>query len=96
MTMTEDILKEAARIVRTELPKHMPHELKINDVEAECLPGPDCEDYIHVNVILERKQPDPDARKLLHFNQVIRPIFERAGVMLIPTISYSNASELAG
>ena len=96
MTMTGDILKEAARIVRTELPKHMPHELKINDVEAECLPGPDDEDYIHVNVILDRMQPDPDARELLHFNQAIRPIFERAGVMPIPTISYSNASELAG
>ena len=87
----QNILNEASRIVRTELPKHLSADFGINDVAAEILSGPDCEDYIYVNVILEGGQPDPDAHELLRFNEALRPIFERAGVIPIPTISYSNA-----
>ena len=50
--MARGILKEAARIIRTELPKHLSAGFVINNVEAETLHGPNCEDYIHVNVIL--------------------------------------------
>ena len=50
--MARGILKEAARIIRTELPKHPSAGFVINNVEAETLQGPNCEDYIHVNVIL--------------------------------------------
>ena len=95
MTTSADILKEAARIVRTELPKHLPSEFAINGVEAESLPSPDDEDYIHVNVILEDNHPELDARKLLDFKQAIRPMFEGAGVEPIPAISFSNRSELS-
>ena len=49
MTTAQGILTEAARIVRTELPKYLSADFAINDVEAEIRPGPDCEDYIHVN-----------------------------------------------
>ena len=35
MTTAQDILKEAARIVRTELPKHLTGGFVINNVEAE-------------------------------------------------------------
>ena len=94
MTSSTDTLKQAVRIVRTELPKHLPDEFKVTDVQSEWLPGPDCEDYLHVNVIFEGYHPEPDARKLLQFNQTVRPIFERAGIMPIPTISYSNRSEI--
>ena len=95
MTTAHDILKEAARIVRTELPKHLSAEFAINDVEAESRPGSDCEEYIHVNVILEDDHPELDARKLLRFKQTLNPMFERAGIVPSPTISYSNRSEFA-
>ena len=93
MTTNQDILKEAARIVRTELPKHLSDEFTINDVEAESLPGPDDEEYIHINVILKDNHPELDARELLQFKQAVRPMFENAGVMPIPAISFSNAGE---
>ena len=64
-------------------------------MEAESRPGPDCEDYIHVNVILEDDHPELDARKLLRFKQTLHPMFERAGIVPSPTISYSNRGELA-
>ena len=92
MTTSEDILKEADRIVRTELHKHLPGAFAINGVEAESLPGPDDEDYIHVNVILEDNHPELDPRKLLDFKQAIRPMFEGPGVEPIPAISFSNRS----
>ena len=95
MTATADILKEATRIVRDELPKHLPAEFVIDDVEAESQPGPYCEDYIHVNVILEDDHPALDPRKLLRFKQALHPMFEGAGIVPSPTISYSNRSELA-
>ena len=95
MTTAQDILKEAARIVRTELPKHLTGGFVINNVEAETLPGPEDEDYIHVNVILEDDHPELDARKLLRFKQTLHPMFERAGIVPSPTISYSNRGELA-
>ena len=38
MTTAQDILKEAARIVRSELPKHLSADFAINDVEAESRP----------------------------------------------------------
>ena len=56
MTTAQDILTEAARIVRTELPKYLSADFAINDVEAEIRSGPDCEDYIHVNVMLEKER----------------------------------------
>jgi hypothetical protein len=95
MTTAKDILKEAARIVRAELPKHLPDDFVISNVEAESLSGPDREDYIHVNVILEDDHPELDARKLLTFKQTMHPMFERAGITPSPTISYSNRGELA-
>ncbi|MCY4558033.1 MAG: hypothetical protein OXF79_17030 [Chloroflexi bacterium] len=94
MTTSKDTLDHAVRIVRTELPKHLSREFTITDVQSEWLPGPDCEDYLHVNVILEDHHPEPDPRKLLKFNQTVRPIFERAGIVPVPTISYSNRSEI--
>ena len=94
MTAATDTLEEAARIVRNELPKHLPSEFVIDDVEAESLPGPCCEDYIHVNVILEDDHPALDPRKLLRFKQDTQPMFESAGIVPSPTISYSNRSEL--
>lgn len=94
MTTSKNALNNAVRIVRTELPKHLSDEFKITDVQSEWLPGPDCEDYLHVNVILEDPHPEPDPRKLLQFNRTVRPMFERAGIMPIPTISYSNRSEI--
>ena len=39
MTTAQDILKEAARIVRSELPKHLSADFAINDVEAESRPA---------------------------------------------------------
>ena len=95
MTTNTDVLNNAARIVRTELPKHLSTEFVINEVEAELLPGPNYEDYIHVNVIPQDDHPELDARKLLDFKQAIRPIFEHAGVEPIPAISFSNAAELS-
>ena len=94
MTTAQDILKEAARIVRSELPKHLSADFAINDVEAESRPGGD-EDYIHVRVILEDDHPALDPRKLLRFKQTLHPMFERAGIVPSPTISYSNRGELA-
>ena len=94
MTASTDTLNHAVRIIRAELPKHLSDEFKITDVQSEWLPGPDCEDYIHINVILEDHCPALDARKLLRFNQTVRPIFERAGIMPIPTISYSHRSQI--
>lgn len=95
MTTSTDTLSHAVRIVRAELPKHLSDGFKITDVQSEWLPGPDCEDYIHINVILDDHHPEPDARKLLQFNQTVRPLFERAGIMPIPTISYSQRSDIA-
>ena len=95
MTVTSDILKEASRIVRNELPKHLPAEFVIDGVEVESQPGPYCEDYIHVNVILEDNHPDLDPRKLLRFKQALYMMFEQAGIVPSPTISYSKRSELA-
>ena len=95
MTTSADILKEAARIVRNELPKHLSDDFVINNVQAESLPGPDCEDYIHVMVILEDNHPELDASQLLRFKQTLHPMFERAGIVPSPTISYSNRGELA-
>ena len=95
MTTTAHILRQAERIVRTELPKHLSDSFVVDDVQAESLPGPDDEDYIHVNVILEDGHPEVDVPKVLEFNRTLRPIFERAGVKPIPAISYSNRSEIA-
>ena len=95
MTTAQDILKKAARIVRTELPKHLSADFAINDVEAKSRPGPDCENYIHVNFIFEDDHPELDARKLLRFKQTLHPMFEHAGIVPSPTISYSNRGELA-
>lgn len=95
MTMSEHILHEAARIVRTGLPRYLSVEFVVSDVRTESRPGPDGEDYIHVNVILEDGHPGLDFRKVLEFSQAIRPEFERAGVTPIPTISYSNTGEFA-
>ena len=96
MTTDTDILKEAARIVRTELPNHLSDRFTISDVEVERLPGPDDEEYIHVNVILEDEHPELEPRKILEFNRAIRPMFEHAGVWPIPAISYSNRGEFPG
>ncbi len=52
MTTARGILKQAARIVLAELPMHLSADFVINNVEAETLHGPNCEDYIHVDVIL--------------------------------------------
>ena len=93
MTATADILKEATRIVRSELPKHLPADFVV-DVEAESQSGPYCEDYIHVNVILADDHPALDPRELLKFKQALHPMFEGAGIVPSPTISYSNQSEL--
>lgn len=92
--MTPDILKEAERIVRTEFPKRMPTDFVIDDVEVEILDGPFCEDYIHLNVILEDGHPEFDGHILNRFDHDLYPIFERAGVMPVPTISYSDRSEM--
>lgn len=96
MTTTEKMLQTAARIVRSELPTYLPGDLRMNDVKAECLPGPDDEDYIHVNVILEDGHVEIDVKNVLEFNRKLRPLFERAGVKPVPAISYSSRSEVAG
>ena len=96
MTTTGKMLEAATRIVRNELPKYLSGELRMNDVRAECLPGPDDEDYIHVNVILEDSNARIDVKNVLEFNKKLRPLFERAGVKPCPTISYSSRSEVDG
>lgn len=93
MTTSTDILREAARVVREELPKHFAEEFTISDVQAESLPGPYGEDYIHVNVILEDGHPELEAWKVVEFSGTMRPLLENAGVSPIPGISYSNRSE---
>ncbi len=95
MIATADILKEAPRILRSEFPKHLPADFVVDDVEAESQLGPYCEDYIHVNVILDDDHPALDPRQLPKFKQALRPMFEGAGIVSSPTISYSNRSELA-
>ena len=95
MTTTSDILEQAVSIVKSELPKHWSTDIKMNDVRAEWLLGPDDEEYIHLNVILEDGHPDIDVRKVLDFNRALRPMFERASVKPIPAISYSNIKEVA-
>lgn len=95
MTTTGEMLEAAARIVRNELPEYLPGDLRMNDVRAECLPGPDGEDYIHVNVILEDGHADIDVKRVLEFNRKLRPLFESAGVKPAPAISYSSRSEVA-
>ena len=40
MTTAQDILREAARVVGTELPKHLSDDFAINHVEAESRPHP--------------------------------------------------------
>ena len=96
INITEETLTKAIRIVQTELPKHLSDSFVVDDVQAESLPGPDDEDYIHVNVILEDGHPEIDVPNLVEFTRTLRPIFERAGVKPIPAISYSNKSEIAG
>ena len=96
MTSTAKMLDAAARVVRNELPKYLAGDLRMNDVRAECLPGPDDEDYIHVNVILEDGHAEIDVKKVLEFNRKLRPLFERAGVKPVPAISYSRRSEVGG
>ena len=93
MTTNTDILKEAVRTVRTELPNHLSDRFTISDVEVEKLAGPDDEEYIHVNVVLEDEHLELEPRKILEFNRAIRPMFEHAGVCPIPAISYSNRGE---
>ena len=93
MNIIDDKLNKAAQIIRTELPNHLSPDFIISDVQAKSLPGPDEEDYIHVNVILADGHPELEARKVLEFNEAIRPKCELAGVTPIPTISYSRASE---
>lgn len=95
MTTKNDMPERAARIVKDELPKHWSGDIKMNDVRGEWLPGPDDEDYIHLNVSLDDGHPEIDVRKVLDFNRTLRPIFERAGVRPIPVISYSNIKEVA-
>ncbi len=96
MTTTEKMLQAAARVVRNELPAYLPGDLRMSDVRAECLPGPDDEDYIHVNVILEDGNARIDVKNVLECNRKLRPLFERAGVKPVPAISYSSRSEVAG
>ena len=95
MTTKNDMPQRAARIVKDELPKHWSGGIRVNDVRGEWLPGPDDEDYIHLNIILEDGHPDIDVRKVLDFDRTLHPIFERAGVQPIPVISYSNTKEIA-
>lgn len=92
--MTPDILKEAERIVRTEFPKRMPTDFVINDVEVDVREGPFCEDYIHVRIILEDDHPEFDGHVLNKFSLDTYAIFEGAGVVPVPTISYSDRSEM--
>ena len=94
--ITGENLAEAIRIVRAELPKHLSNQFVVDDVRAESLPGPDDEDYIHVNVIMEDGHPEMDIPRLVEFNRVIRPLFESAGIKPVTPISYSNKSEIAG
>ena len=39
MATADDILKEAARAVRSELPKHLLDDFVTNDIDAESRPG---------------------------------------------------------
>lgn len=96
MSIVDDILNKATQIIRTELPNHLSADFVVSDVQANSLPGPDEEDYIHVNVILADGHPELEVRKVLEFNEAIRPKCELAGVTPIPTISYSKASEFNG
>ena len=93
MSAINETLNQAARIVRDELTKHLPHRVIINDVEAENRPAED-DDYIHIVVILEDYHPELTTRDLLKFRHAMQPMFEKAGIVPSPTISYANRSEL--
>lgn len=92
--MTPDMLKKAKRIVWAELPKYLSGDFVIDDVEAEVLDGPFCEDYIHVRVILKDGHPNLDAHRTGDFRYYTYAVFEDAGVIPPPTISFSNRSEI--
>ena len=91
--MTPEILERAKRITWTELPKYLTREFVIDDIEAEILDGPFCEDYMHLNVILEDGHPGLDVRKTLKFRRETYSVFEDAGVIPVPVISFSDRSE---
>ena len=93
--MTPDMLKAAERIVWVELPKYLPkgEGFVIDEIESEVLDGPFCEDYMHLNVILEDGHPDLDVRETLKFRRETYPVFEDAGVIPVPVISFSDRSE---
>ena len=92
--VTDETLKEAKRIVRAELPKYLGGEFVIDDIEAEVLDGPFGWDYIHLNVILQDGHPYLDARRTGDFRYYTYSVFENAGVIPIPVVSFSNRSEI--
>ena len=94
MTTTAETLSKATNIIRTELPSHLTGDFVIDGVEAECRPGPENEDYIHIMVILKDNHPDLAPRKVLEFSQAVTPLFEQAGIIPSPTISYANRNEI--
>ena len=95
MTTAAYILAQTARIVKDELPQHMPDGFTIDDVQVEYRQGPEDEDYIHVNVILQDDHPDLDPRKQIQSNRTLHDAFIRAGIDPTPVISYSKRGEMA-
>ncbi len=95
MTTDTATLAKIADIIWSQLPKYLPNDFIINEVKAENLPGPDDEDYVHVVVILEDDHPQLDPRKTLEFSSDMRALFEEAGIVHSPNISYANRSELS-
>ena len=93
--MTPDMMREAKRIVWAELPKYLTEGegFVIDEIQSEILDGPFCEDYMHLNVILEDGHPDLDARKTVKFRHEMYTLFESAGVIPVPAISFSDRSE---
>ena len=94
MTANPETLVKIADIITTELPKYLSHEFIVNDVTAENRPGSDEEDYVHVRVILEDDHPKLDPQKMLDFRRDMHNLFEQAGIVHPPNISYSNRTEL--
>lgn len=94
MDTVKQVLYKVTGIVEVELAKYLSDENAVADIQAENLPGPDGEDYIHVNVVLRNDYAGPDAQKVIDFIRVTRPVFKQAGIDPIPVISYSRSNEL--
>ena len=94
MTANTETLEKISSVIRAELPKYLSHEFVIYDVTAENRPGPDDEDYVHIQVILEDDHTKLDTPVLMRFRTDMGDLFEQLEIPHNPNISYADRSEL--